>query len=86
METSTTYEEKKVACQQPPAQPNSVTYVFDDCDNNRQVTYIRHADNDPGLTLPGCLVKASETNLPVNRSVHLGAIFNGSSFGLLSKW
>lgn len=62
----------------------SVTYYYDNNDNNRQVTYVRHAENDSGLSLAGCLVKASPSFLPVNRSHQLGAIFNGSSFGLLS--
>ena len=63
----------------------TVTYFYDNNDNNRQVTYIRHAENEPGLSLAGCLVKASPSFLPVNRSHQLGAIFNGSSFGLLSN-
>lgn len=92
--TTTTNESKQLAkyntnnnrLQENSSGKNSLTYVYNDNDGDRQVTYIRHTDNDPGLSLPGCLVRASETNLPVTRSVNLGAIFNGSSFGLLSKW
>lgn len=64
---------------------STVTYFYDNNDNNRQVTYVKHTENEPGLSLAGCLVKASPSFLPVNRSHQLGAIFNGSSFGLLSK-
>jgi hypothetical protein len=65
----------------------SSTFVFDNEDNNRSVvSYVKHTDNDQGLCLDGCLVKAaSPCLLPVNRSVHLGTVFNGNSFGLLSS-
>jgi hypothetical protein len=65
----------------------SSTFVFDNEDNNRSVvSYVKHTDNDTGLCLDGCLVKAaSPCLLPVNRSVHLGTVFNGNSFGLLSS-
>lgn len=62
----------------------SATYYFDSDENGRNVTYVKHSENDTGLSLAGCLVKASPTFLPVNRSLELGAIFNGSTFGLLS--
>lgn len=86
--TTTSFDEEpkqKPCCKGKNKQNGSLTYVYNNDDENRQVTYIRQTDNDSGLTLPGCLVKASETFLPVTRSVNLGAIFNGNSFGLLSK-
>ncbi|CAF0709204.1 unnamed protein product [Brachionus calyciflorus] len=66
---------------------SGVTFFYDNNDANRQVTYVKHSNNvnDSGLSLEGCLVKASPTFLPVTRSLQLGAIFNGSSFGLLTE-
>lgn len=65
---------------------NSVTYVYDtDKDKHRHVTYVKHVHNDAGDSLAGNLVKSSDNFLPVNRSVNVGPIFNGNSFGILSE-
>lgn len=65
---------------------NSVTYVYDrDLDDkHRHVTYVKHSTDD-SASLAGNLVKNSEKFLPVNRSVNVGPIFNGNSFGILSE-
>ena len=67
---------------------SSTTYLYEDGyspKTNNNTTYIRHIENENGLTLPGSLVKASSSFLPVNRSLHVGSIFNGSSFGILCR-
>jgi hypothetical protein len=53
-------------------------------DKHRHVTYVKHTHED-GQSLEGNLVKSSDTFLPTTRSVNVGPIFNGSSFGILSK-
>lgn len=63
---------------------NSLTYVYKTDNDNRSVSFVKHTNNDSGLSLEGCLVNSSPTFLPVNRSLEAGAIFNGNSFGLLS--
>jgi len=64
---------------------NSVTYVYDDDkDKHRHVSFVKHTHTD-GDSLAGNLVKSSETFLPVTRSVNVGPIFNGNSFGILSE-
>lgn len=65
---------------------NSVTYVYDDDkDKHRHVSFVKHTHDDDGESLAGNLVKSSETFLPVTRSVNVGPIFNGNSFGILSE-
>jgi len=66
---------------------NNVTYVFEtdkEGDKHRHVTYVKHTHED-GQSLEGNLVKSSDTFLPSTRSVNVGPIFNGSSFGILSE-
>lgn len=63
-----------------------MTYVFEaDKDKHRHVTYVKHT-HENGQSLEGNLVNANETEfLPTTRSVNVGPIFNGSSFGILSE-
>ena len=49
------------------------------------MSFVKHTHDDDGESLAGNLVKSSETFLPVTRSVNVGPIFNGNSFGILSK-
>ncbi len=70
------------------AKTNSVTYVFEHEpkeNTTRHVTYVKHTNNDSGSSLAGSLCSASSTFLPVNRSVNVGPIFNGNTFGILCK-
>ena len=68
--------------------PNSASFAFDHDQANKQrhVSFFKHTDDDSGLSLAGSLVKASPAYLPVNRSVHIGPIFNGSSYGILCNF
>lgn len=64
---------------------NSVTYVYDnEQDKHRHVSYVKHTHNE-GESSTGGFVKASETFMPVTRSVNVGPVFNGNSFGILSE-
>lgn len=63
---------------------NNVTYVYEtDKDKHRHVTYVKQCHDD-SESIAGNVVKSSDL-LPTTRSVNVGPIFNGSSFGILSE-
>jgi hypothetical protein len=64
-------------------------YSAEQAQPKRTVTFASqdNSSSSAQATLKNCLVKSSDATqlLPVNRSVNLGSIFTGNSFGLLSK-
>lgn len=65
---------------------DSVTYVYDNTNNNNNsVTTIVKQSNDCSSRSNSLVRSNTTTYIPVSRSVHVGSIFNGDNFGLLSK-
>ena len=74
--------------QKPVSDVNSVTVIYDQSSKNddRHVHFYEHLEQDNGCSLAGSLMRANSSLLPVNRSVEIGSIFNGNSFGILCKF
>ena len=71
---------------------NSVTVVYDNGakNNDRRVHFCEHVETSSAsdceaANLASSLMRANSALMPCNRSVEVGSIFNGNSFGILSK-
>jgi hypothetical protein len=80
-----TYELEKIELKRKPSIRN-VSVVYESNKNDKKhVHFNDNIENDCNITCVSSLVTASPTFLPVNRSIQVGSIFNGHSFGLLCK-
>lgn len=61
-----------------------LNHRFDE--NHKNVTVLKETTTTTEETIPGKVIKSCDGMLPVSRSYLTGAIFNGNSFGLLSKY
>ena len=81
------YELEKIELKRKPSIRNVAVVYENNRNDNRHVHFCDQIeDDDNKVKCVSSLVSASPSFLPVNRSIQVGSIFNGNSFGILCNY
>ena len=80
-----TFELEKIELKRKPSIRNVAVIYENNKNDNRHVHFCDQIETDSENKSVSSLVTSYPSFLPVNRSIQVGSIFNGNSFGLLCK-